>query len=143
MKCSKRVVKDTCLTLQLLLDSDFSSIPREGGNTRTRYPQTIRIYRSFIFSLQIYATPPPVEYGFVKRPVSVFPPCNEQQYLSPVRLVISPRCKPQSRTAWSQRYRYRSHKVLPAIQEIWETVVRDRFAFRGTFGMGNSLKFCI
>ena len=54
--------------------------------------------------LEIYATPPPVvDCGFLKRPISMFPPCDDQEYLSPVRLVISPRCKTQSRTAWSQR----------------------------------------
>ncbi|CAB4017228.1 Hypothetical predicted protein, partial [Paramuricea clavata] len=53
--------------------------------------------------LEIYATPQPAEFGFQKRPISAFPPCNDQEYLSSVRLIISPRCKPKIRAAWPQR----------------------------------------
>ncbi|XP_028406218.1 regulator of G-protein signaling 22-like [Dendronephthya gigantea] len=53
--------------------------------------------------LELYATPQLSQYGYQKGPVSVFPPCNDQEYLSSVRLIINPRCKPQARTAWPVR----------------------------------------
>ena len=77
-------------------------------------------YVELLISLQIYASPQAAEIGFQKRPISVFPPCDNQDNLSysSVRLVINPRRKPLRRNAWKQRYR----------DEFW--VINLKFFYR-------------